>query len=250
MTKETKDWWESASADYQKESNIPIDIHYGPGSPNEKNLKLIGNVKDKNVLEIGCGGAQCSIAFAKQGAKVIGIDISEEQLKFAKELAERNKVNIKFYQGDIRKLPQIKSKSQDVVFSAFALHYVDDLSSCFKEVYRVLKKGGIFVFSLDHPMYRTINSNTLKLKDSYFDTGKEVFTFSDPTKKFVCYKHTVSDLYETLLRAGFLVDKIIEPDSRKHYFYDPWYNLWDYKPKLLKMIPPTIIFRCVKRRYL
>ncbi|MEK6898809.1 MAG: methyltransferase domain-containing protein [Nanoarchaeota archaeon] len=247
MTKETKDWWESASADYQRDSNIPIDIHYGPGSPNEKSLNLIGNVKNKNVLEIGCGGAQCSIAFAKKGAKVTGIDISEEQLKFANELAKKNKVNIKFYQGDIKKLPQIKSKSQDIVFSAFALHYVDDLLSCFKEVNRVLKNRGVFVFSFDHPMYRMVDSNTLKLKDSYFNTGKEIFTFSDPTKKFVCYKHTVSDIYETLIKVKFSVDKIIEPDSRKHYSYDPWYNLWDYKPELLKMVPPTIIFKCTKK---
>ena len=247
MPNETKKWWESASADYQKESNIPIDIYYGPSSPNEENLKLIGSVKNKSVLEIGCGGAQCSIAFAKKGAKVTGIDISEEQLKFARELSKKNKVQIKFYQGDIKKLPQIKSRSQDIVFSAFALHYVDDLLSCFKEVNRVLKMKGLFVFSLDHPMYRTIDSKSLKLKDSYFNVGKETFTFSDPTKKFICYKHTIGKIYDVLMKANFLVERIIEPDSRKHYPYDPWYNLWDYKPKLLKMVPPTIIFKCIKK---
>lgn len=247
MPEETKKWWEDASADYQRDSNIPIDVHYGPGSPNEKELKLLENVRGKRVLEIGCGGAQCSIAFAKQGAIVTGIDISEEQLKFAKKLAEENKVHITLYQGDIVTLPQIRSSTQDVVFSAFALHYVDNLDSCFKEVRRVLKKKGLFVFSLDHPMYRTIDSKTLRLKESYLKTGKEVFTFSDPTKKFVCYTHTISDLYNRLTKAGFLVDKLIEPDSRKRYSYDPWYGLWDYTPELLKMVPPTIIFRCVKK---
>ena len=246
MAQETKKWWESASANYQRESNIPIDIHYGPGSPNEKELNLIGNVKGKRVLEIGCGGAQCSIAFAKQGAKVTGIDISEEQLKFAKALSEKNKVKIKFYQGDIKRLPQINSRSQDIVFSAFALQYVDDLLSCFKEVYRVLKKKGLFVFSLDHPFFRTVDSKTLELKESYFKTGKWTKTFSDPSKKFVIYNHTISELYNAVVKTGFLVNRIIEPDSRKHYSYDPWHNLWDYTPELLKMVPPTIIFRCVK----
>ncbi len=56
MTKETKKWWESASEYYQKISKIPIDVHYGPGSPNEKHFKLLGNVKGKKILEIGCGG--------------------------------------------------------------------------------------------------------------------------------------------------------------------------------------------------
>src|SRR3990167_9036064 len=125
MTKETKKWWEQVSEWYQKESKIPISIHYGPGSPNEDKLKLLGNLKGKNVLEIGCGGAQCGIAMAKKGAKVTGIDISEQQLKFAKELARKNKVNIKFIQRDFRKFPEIKSDSQDIVFSAYALQYCD-----------------------------------------------------------------------------------------------------------------------------
>ncbi len=247
MTKETKSWWEHSSKSYQKGCKIPIDIHYGPGSPNEKHLKLLGNLKGKKVLEIGCGGAQCGIAMAKQGAKVTGIDISEEQLKFAKNLAEKNKVNIKFYQGDIKSLKQIKSNSQDIVFSAFALHYVDNLNKCFKEVYRVLKKKGIFVFSLDHPFSRTADSETLKIKESYFKTGKTEIFFSDETKKFVMYNHTISELYDTLINSGFNVERIIEPDSRKRYKYDPWYGIWDYTPKYLKMFPPTIIFKGRKK---
>jgi ubiquinone/menaquinone biosynthesis C-methylase UbiE len=247
MTKETKEWWEYASKNYQKECDIPVDIHYGPGSPNEKHFKLLGNVKGKKVTEIGCGGAQCSIAFAKRGAIVTGIDISEEQLKFARALAEKNGVQIKFHQGDIRELPQMESSSQDVVFSAFALLYVDDLHSCFKEVYRILVEGGLFVFSLDHPFSRTVDSQSLKLKSSYFDIGKYVRTFADPTKEFVMYNHSVSELFNTVIDSGLSVEKMIEPDSRERYEYDPWYGLWDYSPELLKLIPPTIIFKCRKR---
>ncbi len=246
MTKEVKKWWEYASKGYQKECKIPIDIHYGPGSPNEKNLKLLGNIKGKKILEIGCGGTQCGIAMAKQGAKVTGIDLSQEQLKFAKNLAEKNKVNIKFYQGDIKNLKQIKSNSQDIVFSAFALQYVDNLDKCFKEVNRVLKKKGLFVFSLDHPFFKTADSKTLKLKRSYFKTGRWTETFSDKTKKFVVYTHNISELHNLLVDSGFIVEKVIEPDSRKRYKKDPWYGLWDYTPKYLKMFPPTIIFKAKK----
>lgn len=245
MTKEIKKWWESASEGYQKESNIPIEVHYGPGSPNEKDLNLIGNVKGKKVLEIGCGGAQCSIAFAKQGAKVTALDLSEEQLKFARKLAIINKAKVNFIQHDIQDLKPIKGKSQDIVFSAFALQYVPNLDKCFKEVRRVLKRNGRFIFSLDHPMYRTIDPLTLKVKQSYFDTGKTMFIFSDPTKKFFCYNHTIGEIHNSLVKTGFIVEKLVEPDSRKHYSYDPWYNLWDYKPELLKLFPPTVIFRSI-----
>ena len=124
--------------------------------------------------------------------------------------------------------------------------YVDDLLKCFKEVKRVLKKKGLFVFSNDHPFFRTANSKTLKLKKSYFKIGKEEEIFSDPKKKFIIYNHKISDIYGMLVKAGFQVEEIIEPDSRKKYPYDPWYGLWDYTPKYLKFFPPTIIFKTRK----
>ena len=238
MTIEIKKWWERNSMYYQNKYMLPVEIHYGPGVLNEDKLKLLGKLKSKKVLELGCGGGQCSVAFAKKGAKVIGVDISQEQINFAQKLAEKYKVKINFIKSNFQNLKKIKLNKQDIVFSAFALHYVDDLEKCFREVFRVLKKRGIFVFSLDHPFYRTIDSNKLQVKESYLKTGKEVFTFSDPTKKFVCYTHTISDLFNLLIETGFNVEKIIEPDSRKRYSYDPWYGLWDYTPKMLKTFPP------------
>jgi len=61
------------------------------------------------------------------------------------------------------------------------------------------------------------------------------------------YNHTVSELFNALIDSGFVVEKIIEPDSRKKYPKDPWYNIWDYKPANLKKAPPTIIFKARKR---
>jgi len=246
MSKETKKWWEYSSKNYQKESKIPVDIHYGPGSPNEDGLKLLGNLKGKNVLEIGCGGAQCGIAMAKKGAKVTGIDISNKQLKFAKNLADINKVNVTFYQGDIVSLKQIKSNTQDIVFTAWALHYVDNLEKCFKEVYRVLKKGGIFVLSTPHPFYDTIDYKTLKVKRSYFNKGKFVEVFSDKTKKFVFYNHTFSDITNAIVNSKLSIEKVIEPDSRKKHKGDPWYGVWGFTQKMMNYFPPTIIFKTRK----
>jgi len=252
MSKETKQWWEATSKYYQEESNIPIGIHYGPGAPFEDGkhgLHLLGNLRGKKVLEIGCGGAQCGIAMAKQGAQVTVIDISEEQLKFARALADKNRAKIEFHQGDIRKFPYIPSRSQDLVFTAWALLYVDDLESCFNESYRVLKKGGRFVLAMPHHFFEVIDSKTLKLKGSYFKTGKyeSVETWQDGSKhKFVSYPRTVSEVANTLIGSGFNIERIIEPDSRIHYKRDPWYNTWDFTPKLMKYVTPTIIFKARK----
>ncbi len=74
MITEAKNWWEQHGRSFQEKCPIPIDILYGIGSPNEQELGLIGSVVGKRILEIGCGGAQTSIAFAKMGAFVTGVE--------------------------------------------------------------------------------------------------------------------------------------------------------------------------------
>ena len=73
--------WDRHSSAYQQGAALPTDVaHYGPDIPTETDLRLLGDLSRKRVLELGCGGAQCSIAFAKQGAIAIGVDFSAEQL--------------------------------------------------------------------------------------------------------------------------------------------------------------------------
>lgn len=247
MSKETAKWWSGKKvSDYQKECKIPVNyIHYGPCCPTESKLKLLGNIKNKNILEIGCGGAQNSIYFVKHGAKVKAIDISKDQIEFAKNLAKKHKVKIDFYVKDIKTLTPIKSSSQDIVFSAFALQYVDNHKKCFKEVNRVLKKKGLFVFSIDHPFFRTISPKTLKIQQSYFKTGKYTEDYGD-YGKFVAFDYTISDLFNDLIESGFEVVKILEPKQDKKN-PDPWRNLWDYTPDIVKNLPPSIIFKAIKK---
>jgi len=245
MTSEVKKWWEENSSEFQREVKVPVGITYGPRAPTEERLKLLGDVRGKNVLEIGCGGAQCGIGFAKKGAKVIGMDISEEQLKYARILTGKYGVEVDLIRGDIKSLKPIKSSSQDIVFSTYALFYVDDLRSCFKEVYRVLKKKGIFVFSTHHPLWDLIDKRNMKVKRCYFDTGKYHEKFKKGT--FVSYKFTLGDWINALTDAGFVIERVIEPNSGSvdkntsdEIVYDP------HKIKAAKKIPRTIIFKVKK----
>lgn len=96
MLTEARDWWEKHAAQYQRQSQIPIDILYGPGAPNEDRLQLIGDVRGKAVLEIGCGAAQAAIAFARRGARVTALDVAESSLQLAHSLATQHGVSIRF----------------------------------------------------------------------------------------------------------------------------------------------------------
>ena len=240
MPDEAKRWWEANGPAYQADCRIPIDVHYGPGSPNEAELQLLGPVAGKHVLELGCGGGQCAIAFALQGAIVTAVDIAAAQLAFAVDAARLHRVDITFLQRDMADLAPIASGSQDLVFSAFAFGYVDDLATCFREVRRVLKPDGRFVWSQGHPCY-ILSGATLRPERSYFETGKVVVGDATVVPFAVNYR-TVSDYVNLLLGAGFRLERMLEPDSRTRYPYDPWYGMWDYTPELMQMLPPTIIF--------
>lgn len=245
MTEKIKKWWDEHSSEFQREYSVPVDINYGPGSPNENSLNLLGDVRGKDVLEIGCGGAQCGVAFAKKGAHVTGMDVSEEQLKFARNLAQKNKVNIRFYQGDVENLGRIKSESQDIVFSSWALLYVKDLRKCFKEVYRVLRPKGVFVFSMDHPFWISIDKHTLKLKRSYFETG--LYKDSMYSSDWFGYHYKIGDLIDFIVSSGLTLEKVIEPDSRKDYKEDSWRERYgEHRINTMKFIPRTIIFKSRK----
>ena len=174
MASDIQDWWDKTSEAYQDACEIPVDIHYGPSSPNEDELKLLGKLAGKRVLELGCGGGQCSVAFALRGARVTGIDFADGQLAFARTLAAENGVEAEFLRQDVKDLSPFADASLDIVFSAFNLMYLDDRPQVFREVRRVLKPGGIFAFSLDHPLFRKVDLDTLTVVESYNETGPAV----------------------------------------------------------------------------
>lgn len=205
--------WDRHSAAYQAGAQLPTDVaHYGPDIGTEAEFRLLGDLKGKRVLELGCGGAQCSIAFAKQGATAIGIDASAEQLAFAKRLCDREEVRVELRHGDLADLAFLRADSIDVAFSAYAFGFVEDLNRVFRQVHRVLKVGAPLIFSLPHPAYDMIDDDSdqpLLVRRSYFDHSPIDYEWNGI--QFTDYHHTVADLYMGLVRASYRVDTILEP---------------------------------------
>ncbi len=233
---------------YQAENRIPTEfVHYGPHCPNEDQLQLIGDVRGQHILEVGCGGGQCSIAFARRGAIATGLDLSDEQVKFARELAQTEGVTATFQQSSAEDLSAIADASQDVVFSAYALQYVEHMDTCFGEVARVLEPGGLFVFSLDHPFWYCVAESELRVQFSYFDT---VYWYDWEQKdmsrhpKVEQFQRTVGDWFRLLRGAGLEVLDIIEPEPVAEGSGQDWGEY--YSPERQKMVPATIIWKARK----
>ena len=106
-------------------------------------MNMLGDVKGKRILELGCGMGEASVYFAKKGADVVATDISDKMLQVVKKVAERHNVTLQTRQCLSDKI-DYDSETLDIVYAANLLHHVD-IQSTVAEASRVLKKGGIFV---------------------------------------------------------------------------------------------------------
>lgn len=231
--------WDLHSAQYQASSRLSTDVaQYGPDIGSEADLHLLGDLRGKRVLELGCGGAQCSIAFAKQGATAIGIDSSAQQVAFARRLAEHEKVKIELHQGDVADLAFLRADSIDLVFSAHTFGFVEDLRRVFRQTHRVLRVGAPLVFSLPHPAYAIIDDSTLAVRRSWFDSSP--IDYERDGAAFTEYRHSVPQLYGDLLRSGYRVDAIIEPEPLSA---GPRSAHWR---EAFRLVPHTLVIRARK----
>jgi len=146
-------WWDGRSAAYQQEHGEQlsvVDPAWGVWSRPEAELDVLGDVRDRDVLELGCGAAQWSICLARHGARAVGLDLSVEQLRHARALVEQEGVEVELVLGNAEELP-FEDDRFDVVFCDHgAMTFADPLRTV-PEVARVLRTGGLFAFNMGTP---------------------------------------------------------------------------------------------------
>ncbi len=103
-------------------------------------------LRDKNVLDVGCGSGHDAKHFSNLGARVSGIDISARSIEMA-----RASVNGTFLVADMHTLPFADS-TFDVVTSWYALQAATDTQRVLDEMFRVAKPGGTIVYLAKHPI--------------------------------------------------------------------------------------------------
>ncbi len=245
MSKENiRDHWNKTSSDYQKQYLVPTEVvQYAIYGPTEGDLNLLGDVNGKKMIELGCGGVQSSIVFAKRGAICTGVDMSMEQLKYAKDLVEKSGVEVKLIEGDIEDLHMLEDNSFDIAFSIYAFDFIQNLQKAIGETYRILKNQGIFVFTVQHPFFNLMGDvrKDLKVKFNYF-VRKEI---CNETSGIIIeyFNPTIGDWINGLIDAGFIIMKVLEPEPIKDRINT---ILEGYPIDKVSKIPSTIIIKARK----
>ncbi|HET7487911.1 MAG TPA: class I SAM-dependent methyltransferase [Acidimicrobiales bacterium] len=235
--------WDEAADAYLAAAHLPTDVvHYGADIGTETELRLLHDLKGKRVLELGCGAAQNSVVFAKQGAIAIAVDSSAGMLAHARRLCEQEAVRVELRHCDMADLAFVRADSVDLVFSADAFGYVEDLSRVFRQVHRVLRTDAPLVFSIAHPAWHLLDADhpdhPMLVRRSYFDREPvEVHRFGTT---FTEHHHTVADLHTALVRSSFHVDVLLEPQPtsvgpRSHQWRDA-----------ARYVPRTLVVRARK----
>lgn len=171
-------------------------------------------VRSKKVLDLACGSGTFTRNLASWGAKVIGLDFS----KILIEIASKENPSIKFCVGDARKIP-FKNLQFDIISSSLMVHYVKNIKLLFNEVSRILKKRGLFIFSIHHPISEIlkkieINGKRVFLLMPYFHKNKYTWNMIKGME-MISYHHTFENIINSLNDAGFVIERLLEPNPPK-----------------------------------
>lgn len=193
--------------------------------------KEIGDLKGKRVIHLQCNTGADSLLLAKTAEHVTGVDLVEENIFYANQLAKDLKVsNINFLTSNILELSNVLNDTYDVVFiSEGAIGWLPDLDQWAKVIRSLLKDDGYLYLFDSHPFFLMLNEDKLArgildVTYPYFDKTPDVDNTiggyaSEEKIGFNNYfwLHTMGDIINSLTNAGLHINYL-------HEFQENFYN--------------------------
>ena len=195
--------------------------------------RLLGDVKAKRVLELGCGDGSRAVELARAGASVIAVDPSADAIHATRLQAEAAEVRVEVHTGDLADLAFLRGDSVDVALAEGSLAALADLGRVFRQVQRVLRAGAWFAFVLPHPFGALIEADPEPAGSLPLARPYVARSYFDDHAAVAGSVHRIGDVFAALSRVGFRVDTILEPEPHS-----------DARGRAL--VPTTIIWRARK----
>jgi len=204
--------------------------------------KYLGNFKGKKILVPSSGDNKAVFGFHLLGAEVVSCDISENQLRNAKIIADIYGWDIKFLQQDSMTLESVESGVFDLVYTSNGVHvWIDDLCGMYRNFNRVLKNGGYNMFFETHPMLRPFEDNDIskiKIMKPYemikkiANDGVERYEWriQDFVNAIISSEFTIKEMLEFTTVDGDLDDYLPMETNKNHANYGLDMKNWEINP--------------------
>lgn len=243
----TRRWWDADADDYHAEHGEFLgvrDFVWCPEGLREQDAELLGDVRGARALEVGCGSAPCSRWLAEHGARVVGLDVSAGMLRHARTAAAATGTVVPLVQAGAERLP-FAEMSFDVACSAFgAVPFVADSMAVMREVARVLRPGGRWVFAVNHPVRWIFPDDPgpdgLTVVQPYFDRTPYVEIDDSGRPTYVEHHRTLGDRVREIAAAGLVLTDLVEPEWPEGHQRE--WGQWS--PLRGELFPGTAIFCC------
>ncbi len=196
-------------------------------------LTFVGDLRGQRVLDAGCGEGYNTRILARRGARMTGADLSERMIALARDEERREPLGIDYARASYTDMAMFTDASFDAVVSFMSLMDGPRFDLAMHELFRVLRPGGLLAFSITHPCFLTKGAHWLRddqgakiklMVGNYFDPAEwvERWRFTDappdaPEFAVPRFDRTLSEYVNTLLGAGFVLERIEEPRPTEEY---------------------------------
>lgn len=248
----SRHWWDLDADSYVAEHGEDlgdVDLLWCPEGLRESEVQLLGptsSLVGSRVLEIGCGTAPVARWLHGQGAAVAAIDLSAVMLGHARRANTKTRLFPALIQADAVALPFADASFEFVVSAFGAIPFVSAPAQIMLEAARVLRPGGRFVFSVNHPMRWIFPDDpsvqSLSVATSYFDPNAYVEIDDTGRPTYVETHRTMSQRIRDITSAGLQLVALIEPEwvAGRDVIWGQWSR------ERAAMIPGTAIFSCLR----
>jgi SAM-dependent methyltransferase len=211
-TLRNREYWTRRAAEYAEYArrNWSAEPTWGVFSIPERELQLLGDVTDKDVLDLGCGTGYWSAWLARMGARPVGIDITPAQLETARQMQAEFGIDFPLIEGNAEEVP-LEDGSFDLVLSEYGASIWCDPYRWMPEAARLLRLGGELVFLVNAAIFLLCSPDIeapaeTRLLRPYF--GWHRFEWPDETT--VEFHLTHGDCIRALRENGFEVERLVE----------------------------------------
>jgi SAM-dependent methyltransferase len=190
-------------------------------------VEEVGDVAGKDLLHLQCHFGLDTLAWARRGARVTGVDFSERAVEQARLLAAETGLDGRFVVSDVADLPANLEGDFDVVFTSFGvLNWLPDLSRWAEVVAHFVRPGGFFYIAEAHPFAWAFDDDDaateLRLGYHYWPrpeplTFADTGSYADPGPPVeapaeYAWQHSMGEIVTSLATAGLRIDYLPEHD--------------------------------------